>query len=45
MKGIGAVIVTPPKLYLEYGPDYYAVFFKDLEGTKSEIVCNISSDA
>ena len=29
---IGATIVSKPKLYPEYGPDYYAVFFKDLEG-------------
>lgn len=36
---IGANIVTPPKLYPEYGPYYYAVYFKDLEGIKYEIVC------
>ena len=36
---IGAVIVTPPKIYPEYSPDYYAVFFKDLEGIKYEVVC------
>lgn len=35
---IGAPIVTPPKLYPEYAADYYAVFFKDLEGIKYEIV-------
>jgi catechol 2,3-dioxygenase-like lactoylglutathione lyase family enzyme len=36
---IGAVIVTPPREYPEYTPPgYYAVFFKDLEGIKYEIV-------
>lgn len=37
---IGAVIVTPPKLYPEYSETYYAVFFKDHENIKYEIVCN-----
>ncbi len=38
--GIGADIVTPPREYPEYSPPgYYAVFFKDLEGIKYEIVC------
>jgi len=37
---IGAIIVTPPKLYPEYSPNYYAVFFKDLDGIKYEVVCN-----
>jgi len=40
LKEIGASIVNKPKLYPEYGPHYYAVFFKDLEGIKYEIVCN-----
>ncbi len=40
LKEIGAEIVSPPRLYPEYGPDYYAVFFKDPEGIKYEIVCN-----
>jgi hypothetical protein len=32
--------VTPPKEYPEYTPPgYCAVFFKDLEGIKYEIVC------
>lgn len=36
---IGAVIVTPPREYPEYTPaGYYAVFFKDLEGIKYEVV-------
>jgi catechol 2,3-dioxygenase-like lactoylglutathione lyase family enzyme len=41
LKGIGAMIVSPPQEYPEYSPpDYYALFFKDLEGIKYEIVCN-----
>jgi catechol 2,3-dioxygenase-like lactoylglutathione lyase family enzyme len=40
IKEIGATIVSEPKLYPEYGPNYYALFFKDLEGIKYEIVCN-----
>jgi catechol 2,3-dioxygenase-like lactoylglutathione lyase family enzyme len=36
---IGAVIVSPPREYPEYKPaGYYALFFKDLEGIKYEIV-------
>lgn len=39
LKLIGAVIVTPPRDYPEYTPPgYYALFFKDLEGIKYEIV-------
>lgn len=40
LKEIGAPIVNQPKLYPEYSPDYYALFFKDLEGIKYEFVCN-----
>ena len=36
---IGATIVTPPKIYPEYSSNYYALFFKDIEGIKYEIVC------
>ncbi len=40
LKRIGATIVTPPREYPEYTPPgYYALFFKDLEGIKYEIVC------
>jgi catechol 2,3-dioxygenase-like lactoylglutathione lyase family enzyme len=40
VKAIGATIVSPPREYPEYTPaGYYAVFFKDLEGIKYEIVC------
>lgn len=34
----GVTIVSPPKRYPEYTPDYYAFFFKDTEGIKLEIV-------
>ena len=41
LKEIGATIVSPPREYPEYSPPgYYALFFKDLEGIKYEIVCN-----
>jgi catechol 2,3-dioxygenase-like lactoylglutathione lyase family enzyme len=40
LKAIGATIVSPPREYPEYTPPgYYALFFKDLEGMKYEIVC------
>jgi catechol 2,3-dioxygenase-like lactoylglutathione lyase family enzyme len=45
LKEIGATIVNKPKLYPEYSPDYYALFFKDLEGIKYEIVCNKHNEA
>ncbi|HVZ39351.1 MAG TPA: VOC family protein [Candidatus Kapabacteria bacterium] len=35
---IGAEIVGGPKLWPEHGAGYYAVFFKDPEGIKYEIV-------
>ena len=39
LKGIGATIVSPPREYPEYvPPGYYALFFKDPEGIKYEIV-------
>ena len=38
---IGATIVSPPREYPEYVPrGYYALFFKDPEGIKYEIVCH-----
>jgi catechol 2,3-dioxygenase-like lactoylglutathione lyase family enzyme len=41
LKQIGATIVSPPREYPEYvPPGYYALFFKDLEGIKYEIVCH-----
>lgn len=36
---MNATIVTAPKLYPEYSPDYYAVFLKDPDGIKFEVVC------
>ena len=39
LKGIGATIVSAPREYPEYTPPgYYAVFFKDPEGIKYQIV-------
>ena len=43
---IGATIVSPPREYPEYTPPgYYALFFKDPEGIKYEIVCAEHSEA
>jgi catechol 2,3-dioxygenase-like lactoylglutathione lyase family enzyme len=42
LRAMGAEIVGGPKLWPEHGSDYYAVFFKDIEGIKYEIVCNAS---
>lgn len=40
LEGIGASIVSPPREYPEYSPPgYYALFFKDPDGIKYEIVC------
>lgn len=38
IKDIGAIIVDPPKFYPQHGESYYALFFKDTEGIKYEIV-------
>ena len=38
IKKIGANIVDPPKFYPQHGENYYALFFKDTEGIKYEIV-------
>ena len=41
LKAIGATIVSAPREYPEYTPaGYYAVFFKDLEGIKYEVMCH-----
>jgi catechol 2,3-dioxygenase-like lactoylglutathione lyase family enzyme len=41
VEAIGAKIVAAPREYPEYTPaGYYALFFKDLEGIKYEIVCH-----
>lgn len=36
---IGANIVSEPQIHPEYGDNYYAVYFKDTENIKYEIVC------
>ncbi len=38
IKEIGAHIVDKPKFYPQHGENYYALFFKDLEGIKYEVV-------
>ncbi len=38
IKEAGANIVEKPKFYPQHGENYYALFFKDLEGIKYEIV-------
>jgi catechol 2,3-dioxygenase-like lactoylglutathione lyase family enzyme len=38
IKEIGANIVEEPKFFPQHGENYYALFFKDLEGIKYEIV-------
>ena len=46
LSAIGAVIVSPPREYPEYTPPgYYALYFKDLEGIKYEIVCTTQDRA
>ncbi|MFB6318368.1 VOC family protein [Saccharicrinis sp. FJH54] len=37
---IGADIVSEPQIHPEYSDTYYAVYFKDAENIKYEIVCN-----
>jgi catechol 2,3-dioxygenase-like lactoylglutathione lyase family enzyme len=36
---IGAIVVSPPQIHPEYSDKYYAVYFKDTENIKYEIVC------
>lgn len=38
IKEIGANIVEEPKFFPQHGESYYALFFKDFEGIKYEIV-------
>ena len=40
IKDIGAEIVHAPRIFPEHGENYYALFFKDPEGIKYEIVYN-----
>lgn len=35
--GLG-IAVTPPRIYPEYSPDYYATFFQDPDGIRLEVV-------
>ena len=44
LKEIGATIVSAPREYPDYAPPGYALFFKDLEGIKYEIVCSEFGD-
>jgi catechol 2,3-dioxygenase-like lactoylglutathione lyase family enzyme len=45
LQRIGATIVSPPREYPEYTPPgYYALFFKDPDGIKYEIVCHQHSE-
>ena len=38
IKAVGANIVDEPKFYPQHGESYYALFFKDPDGIKLEIV-------
>lgn len=38
IKAIGATVVDVPKYYPQHGEKYYALFFKDPDGIKYEIV-------
>ncbi len=38
IKEAGADIVNPPQFYPQHGENYYALFFKDRDGIKFEIV-------
>jgi len=38
IRDIGADIVDSPRFYPQHGEKYYALFFKDIEGIKYEIV-------
>ena len=41
IKTTGANIINEPKYYPQHGENYYALFFKDLDGIKYEIVFEI----
>ena len=38
IRAIGAYIVDPPKYYPQHGEKYYALFFKDPDGIKLEVM-------
>jgi len=37
---IGAIIVSEPQIHSDYSENYYAIYFKDMENIKYEIVCD-----
>ncbi|WP_282037330.1 VOC family protein [Saccharicrinis aurantiacus] len=39
LREIGAEIVSRPQIHKEYSENYYALYFKDTENIKYEIVC------
>lgn len=39
----GAEILHEPRLWSEYGPDYYAVFIRDPAGNNLELTCRASN--
>ena len=41
--GAGAEILHEPRLWPEYGPDYYAVFIRDPAGNNLELKCQAST--
>ena len=40
---LGAKILHEPRLWPEYGPDYYAVFIRDPAGNNLELKCQAST--
>jgi len=40
---LGAEILHEPRLWTEYGPDYYAVFIRDPAGNNLELKCRAST--
>jgi len=40
---VGAEILNEPRLWPEYGPDYYAVFIRDPAGNNLELKCRASN--
>lgn len=44
IREIGAHIVESPKYFPQHGESYYALFFKDLEGIKYEIVYELKKE-
>jgi catechol 2,3-dioxygenase-like lactoylglutathione lyase family enzyme len=40
---VGAEILHEPRLWPEYGPDYYAVFIRDPAGNNLELKCQAST--